>query len=257
MLSVFGALYLFIEALDFFDLYTRDKYASYAFFLVLLVAIVVAVVFKRPVKAIVLEAPSKDFSIQVKIADLFLESGALMISTNTDFEADVAGGKIAVDSLQGQFTAKYFTGNQNELIEQLESSLAHVPGKKPYPIGTVATVNTHGKTFYFLAMAHLNDHGNAHTTQREVANALDSLWTFVRDSGELQELVLPVIGTGRGRLQVSRKKMIGIMAESFYKASENGLVSTQLTIVVRPEDASQFQVNLYDIKDFLRQMLLS
>ena len=67
----------------------------------------------------------------------------------------------------------------------------------------------------------------------------------------------PVIGTGRGRLGMSRKKMIGLIAESFVKASERGKFTDRLVIVVRPEDAARFEVNLYDVKDHLVQVLKS
>lgn len=180
-----------------------------------------------------------------------------MISTNTDFEADVAGGKIHPDSLQGQFTAKYFPGNQNELLEQIEEGLEELEGEPQYPLGTTIPITTHGKTFYFTAMAPLNEQGNAATTVEYIKSSLDGLWEHVRGSGELQELAVPVIGTGRGRLKSSRKQIIASIAESFVDASEAGKITDKLTIVVRKSDADQFDVNLYDIKDHLNHILRS
>ena len=130
-----------------------------------------------------------------------------MISTNASFEADVAGGKIHPQSLQGQFTAKYFTGDQNSLIEKLKNGLKDVPGP-PYSLGTTVPVSTHGKTFYFVAMSHLNEEGTAFSTPEGVDQAMRGLWGYVRTAGELQELVVPIIGTARGRLKIPRQKMI-------------------------------------------------
>jgi len=70
-------------------------------------------------------------------------------------------------------------------------------------------------------------------------------------------LAVPVIGTGRGRIKLSRKKMIALIAESFVKASSQAKFTDRLVIVVRPEDACRFAVNLYDIKDHLVQILKS
>ncbi len=212
---------------------------------------------RRPIKTISIEFPKRDFSIEVRIADLFDASGAIMISTNTKFEADVSGGKIAIDSLQGQFTARYFTGNQNELIKKINDGLRNINGSTPFPMGTTIPITTHGKTFYFTAMSDLNEQGNAFTTLANVNQALDGLWKFVMEVGELQELVVPTIGTGRGRLKQSRKKIIALIAESFLKASEQSKFTDKLVIVIRPEDASNFGINLYDIKDHLSQVLLS
>lgn len=255
--AIFGGFWLLVSALDFFKIYTRDKYASYAFIIFLILSFLVSIFLRRPIKSICVAFPKQDFSVEVRIEDLFEVSGAIMISSNTVFEADVAGGKIALGSLQGQFTAQYFTGNQDELLKQIEEELKKINGTVPYPMGTTLPITTHGKTFYFTAMADLNEQGNAMTTTNNVIRALNGLWDYVRDAGELQELAVPVVGTGRGRLKISRKKMIARISESFVKASELSKFTDRLVIVIRPEDASRFAVNLYDIRDNLIQTLKS
>ncbi len=257
VLTIYGAFWLIIETLDFFHVYTRDEYGRYAFVVFLLLSVVVAIVFRRPIKSIVVSFPQNDFSVEVRIEDLLEGAGAAMISTNTDFEADVAGGRIAPESLQGQFTARYFTGNQDELLIQIRDALRNVPDSSPYPMGTTIPITTHGKTFYFTAMADLNAQGNASTTPDNVLLALEGLWNHVREAGDLQELAIPVVGTGRGRLMLSRKKMISLIAESFVNASKQNKFAEHLVIVVRPEDASKFGVNLYDVKDHLEKVLHS
>lgn len=254
ILAIFGGLWLFIESLDFFNIYTRDQYGSYAFFLVLLVAAGLAILFRHPIRSIDVKFPEHDFCLEVRIGDLFDACGAVMISTNTAFESDVAGGKIHPQSLQGQFTAKYFTGDQNSLFKVIQDGLTKLDGP-PYPLGTTVAVNTHGKTFYFVAMAELNEQGTAYSTPEGVEQAMQGLWKYVRDSGELQELVVPVIGTARGRLKIPRKKMIEKIAESFVEASRSNKFTDRLVIMVCPEDAKRFQVNLYDIKDHLNHTL--
>lgn len=253
--AIFGAVILVVEAMDFFNVYTRDKYASYAFPFFFLLSLGVSIAIRRPIKSVAMEFPSSDFSVEVRIDDLFDSAGAIMISTNTTFESDVAGGKISPDSLQGQFTAKYFTGNQNELITQINDSCQNINGSAPYPMGTTLPITTHGKTFYLTVMATLNDQGNASTTLEDVKEALQGLWSHVRNAGELQELAVPLVGTGRGRIDLPRRKMIALIAESFVVASKNGKLSDRLAIVIRPEDARKFEVNLYDVKDHLRQAL--
>ena len=256
-LAIYGTLWLIIESLDFFNIYTRDDYGRYAFVLILLFAVFFAIVIRRPIKSISISFPKNDFSVEVRIADVFDASGAVMISTNTDFEADVANNKIAPESLQGQFTARYFTGNQNKLLSEIGTALSSISGSAPYALGTTIPITTHGKTFYFTAMAELNAEGNASTTPDNVRVALDGLWKHVREAGELQELAVPVVGTGRGRLTLSRKKMISLISESFVDASEQNKFAEKLVIVVRPTDAEKFKLNLYEVKDHLEQVLHS
>jgi len=254
VLSFFGGLWLFIESLDFFNIYTRDQYGSYAFFWVIAISTMLAIIFRRPIRSIEIAFPENDFCLEVSIGNVFDATGAVMVCTNTVFESDVAGGKISPDSLQGQFTARYFTGDQNTLISLIEEGLKGIDGP-PYHMGATVAVNTHGKTFYFVAMAKLNEQGTASTTLQAVEQAMSGLWEYVRDSGELQELVVPVIGTARGRMKISRKKMIEKIAESFANASIVGKFTDRLVIMVYPEDAKRFQINLYDIKDHLNYTL--
>ncbi|MEW6077649.1 MAG: macro domain-containing protein [Thermodesulfobacteriota bacterium] len=255
VLAIFGGFWLLIESLDFFGVYTRDQYGSYGFIVVMAAAVVVAILFRHPIRSIVVSFPKNDFCVEVRIGNIFDAAGAIMVSTNTIFESDVAGGKISPDSLQGQFTAKYYTGDQKTLIETIKTKLNGLDGP-PYPMGTTIPVNTHGKTFYFVAMAELNEQGTASTTPRFIEKAMDGLWRYVRESGELQELVVPVIGTARGRLEIPRKKMIEKIAESFVNASLDRKFTDRLVIMVHPEDAHRFQINLYDIKDNLNHVLI-
>ncbi len=255
ILAIFGLLWLLIETLDFFKVYTRDQYGTYAFIIFIVISILLSIILRRPIKSISIPFPEHDFNVDVRIADLFAMSGATMISTNTIFEADVSGGKIAVDSLQGQFTAKYFTGNQIELINSISKELEETTLSSPYPMGTTIPIHTHGKTFYFTAMAMMGENGNASSSVTDIKNALNGLWHFVREKGELQELAVPVIGTGRGRLKTPRKKMIALIAESFVKASIEAKFTDRLVITIRPEDAENFGINLYDIKDHLQHVL--
>lgn len=253
--AILGSIYLIVEVLDFFKIYTRGEYGSWAFIVFLVVAVLIAVAVKRPTKSVSVRLAIGDGSIEVRVADIFDASGAVVVSTNTMFEADVADGKIATDSLQGQFTAKYFTGNQNELIRHIGDELQRVDGHAPYQMGTTIPITTHGKTFYLTAMAELNENGNASTTIPNVKKALDGLWSYVRESGELQELAIPLIGTGRGRLHTSRRKVIGIIVESYVKAAATAKITDKLVVVVRPSDAERFSVNLYDIKDYIKYLV--
>jgi hypothetical protein len=254
ILSIFGAIWLIIEMLDFFKVYTQDDYGKYGIFVILIISGILAIILKRPIASIEVRFPEHDCCLEVRIGDLFDATGAVVISSNTVFESDVANGKIDPKSLQGQFVAKYFPGNQNQLIEKIEESLANT-GEPPYPLGTVVPITTHGKTFYLLAMSELNNQGNARSTPEGVDQALRGLWRYIRDSGALQELAVPVIGTERGRLNISRKKMIERIAQSFADALREGKFTDRLVIVVHPNDASRFKVNLYDINDHLSHTL--
>lgn len=261
----FGSIYLLIEVLDFFGAYRRDQYAPYAVLLFAFVALLLSVIMRRPTSSVIYRVPNKDCLIEVKIGDLFDQEGAIVISANTTFDTDVAGGVIAPASLQGQVEARYFLGRHDDLEDQIEEGLSEfqsterekaIKKTSEFPMGTTVQVNSHGKTFYFCAMARLNEKGNASTTPQDLDDSLEGLWKHVRESGELQKLNIPVMGTGRGRLRPGRQKVIELIAQSFVSASVERVFIQHLTIVVHPSDAKNFDINLWEIRDHLDRALV-
>ncbi|HWW63349.1 MAG TPA: macro domain-containing protein [Sphingomonadaceae bacterium] len=259
-----GFQYTIVEIADFFSVYTKDKYSKYAIIGMVVLGVIYAFLNKRPIRQFIHRIPGTDLSIEVKIGDLFDGSNDVIVSTNTTFDTDMASGLIDTDSIQGQVATKFFNANTDEIDRQLDVDLAHVhgderadaPGKKiEYPIGTVARVKSHNRTFYFVAMSRLNNQGNAKATLREIEDALDATWAFIAESGELRDISIPLMGTGRGRTGIPRRKMVERIAQSFADGSRKKAFSNKLSIFIRLEDADRSEVNLYQIRDYLVQGL--
>ncbi len=253
-----------MELFDFLGIYTKDRYSGYAIIPIFLFAISYVVITRRPITRVSYKLPNKDYVVEVRIGDVFDGSNDVIVSTNTTFDTSMADGLIATDSLQGQVAVQFFQSNTDEIDHQLESELANAsaqqrddaPGKKrEYPIGTVARVRSHGRIFYFVAMSRLSANGTASSTLRDVEDALELLWKYIISHGELRSLSVPLMGTGRGRTGYPRKKMVERIAQSFADGSKERIFSNRLSIVVRPEDAENFGVNLYEIRDYLIQSL--
>ena len=175
LLATVGALYLFMEILDFLGIYAKNRYSAYAIFPVIAFAIIYVVVTRRPITRVSYKVPGRDYVVEVRIGDIFAGSNDVVVSTNTTFDTSMANGLIATDSLQGQVATRFFQSNTDEIDKQLQTDLANAngtpradaPGKGiEYPIGTVARVKGHGRTFYFVAMSRLNAQGTASTTIR-------------------------------------------------------------------------------------------
>ncbi|MGO7306895.1 macro domain-containing protein [Rhizobium ruizarguesonis] len=262
--AIVGAMYLVMDMADFFSIYTKDRYSRYAVLIMAAFAILWVVVTRRPITRFSYKVPGRDFSVEVRIGDLFDGSHDVVVSTNTTFDTDMASGLIDTGSIQGQVATKFFNANTADIDRQLALDLAaaqgvpreNAPGKKiEYPIGTVARVRSHSRTFYFVAMSRLNEQGNARSTPREIEDAIDATWKFVRTNGDLRNLSVPLMGTGRGRTGIPRKKMVERIAQSFCDEAKSGVFSNLLSISIRPEDAEDFAVNLYQIRDYLVQSL--
>ena len=263
-LGVVGVLYLCVDLADAFSIYKKDRYSYYGLIILVLLALAYVLSTRIPLSRVSYKIPQKDFVVEVLIGDLFKIPGEVIISTSSTFDTDMASGLIAVSSLQGQLATNYFNGQTTEIDRQIELSLANEsfivnekrPGKKKeYPIGTVARVSSQSKNFYLVAMAHMDETRNANSNLKMVDEALEKLWVNLASKAEVGDIVMPLIGTGRGRVAYPRKKMIERIAQSFTDACSERAFSNKLIIVVRPEDASKFSLNLFQVRDYLGQSL--
>lgn len=263
-LAALGALSLLFGLLDFFRLVPKETIPKTMFFVLLAIAALYVLVTRRPKSKVIYKVPKKDLSIEVRIGDLLDSPEDIVVSTNTTFDTDISSGLISPRSIQGQVLMRYFDGKTDELDKQIRKSLAGVEhadavssgNKKRYPIGTVAKVTAHSKNFYFLAMAEFNEHGTAQSDAGKLDQALDGLWAFVSKRGEFGPIAIPAIGSGRGRVQLPRRRIIEIIAQSFADASREKIFANKLAIVLHPEDARQHEVNLFAVKDYLTGSLV-
>jgi hypothetical protein len=263
-LASLGTLYLFVEIADAFGIYKKDHYSQYGVLILIAISILYVLTTRRPVQRVIYKVPKKDLSFEVRIGDIFKSSGEIIISSSSTFDTDMTKGLIASTSLQGQLAAQFFNGQTAEIDRQLEESLRNEtcvvndarPGKKKeYPIGTVARVTANGRHFYLVAMSHMNANGTAFSDVRILDEALEKLWQNMIAKAEFGDIVIPLMGTGRGRVPMPRKKIVERIAQSFADASRDHTFSNKLTIVVRPEDASRFSINLFQVRDYLGQSL--
>jgi len=263
-LAAVGALNLLFGLLDFFRLVPKETIPKGMFFVLLAIAALYVLVTRRPKLKVSYKVPRRDLCIEVRIADLLDSKEDIVVSSNTTFDTDISSGLINPKSIQGQVLLRFFDGKSEELDKQIRKSLtgaehadALSPGKKRrYPIGTVAKVTAHSKNFYFLAMAELNEHGTAQSDAGKLDQALDGLWAFVSKRGEFGPLAIPAIGSGRGRVQLPRRRIVEMIAQSFAYASREKIFANKLSIVLHPEDARQQEVNLFAVKDYLTGSLL-
>lgn len=262
--AVLGAVWLLFEMMNFFKVFNPETLPPYSFITLIFISILIVIITRPPISKIIYKHSSQDLQIEVRIGDLFAIKGQKVISTNTTFDTDIANGVIAANSLQGQFTNKYYPQQIQVLDQKLDQDLAHIPsthyqkvsGKdKKYPMGTTVRIDIASEIFYLLAMSDLNVNNTAQTTLDNVLKSTEELWEFIIAKGENEPIVLPLIGTGRGRITTNRKRLIARIAQSFTKASEQHIFSSKLVIVIHPTDAENFNINLFEVKDLLNHYL--
>jgi hypothetical protein len=264
LLAVIGALWLFVEVIDFFfpsaGVWCKSNWPYLA-----AVVPVVTLVLQKPLISIAHQISGRDVQIEVRIGDLLSMSGDLIITTNTTFDTDPS--IIAPTSIQGQFTKKFYSGNYQHLDTDIGNALTGVTyetlyeqrkGKSnQYPIGTVAKISQNQRTFYLLASVHMNEHGNCNpATFEQIKVSLANLWAEIGCRGERGHLVMGIIGTGRGRLNVCRMDVARELVKSYIAACSECTFSDGLILMIHPSDYRKNDMNLRALGEFVRHECL-
>lgn len=258
VLTAFGALWVCVEILDFFFGGSRllgwIVHNWWAFLLAGL-----AIAFFRATRPIGARISNTDIRVEIRTGSLFSRrfGGALIVGSNATFDTSIEDGSISVDSVQGQFTTRYFREAVGDLDERLRTSLSPVRSKKvhttqskafgklnEYDMGTMAKVEALGKTAYFVAIARLNENKVAESELPEYLDALPVMWEGIRSRGTQGDIVCPVLGTGLSRLPLNRMDAIRVLVRSFVAAAQEGKLAERFTIVVPPRDLGHLDLGL-------------
>jgi Domain of unknown function (DUF6430) len=217
---------------------------------------------RRPILSVSEKLTDRDIELEVKIGNIFKEKGAKIISLNTTFDTDVDNGIIAEDSLQGQFTRKFYNSVQDfdkELNVQIleHSVIEEVNSKKRgktkrYELGTVIQVRPRGQLFYLVAIADFNEQGVAQSSFDTLKVCLRKTWKYIGQCGETDPIIIPLMGSGRARLTTKRITIAQEIIRSFVEACASKKCCEKFTVIISPDDYRKHDLNLYELGEFLK-----
>ena len=215
----------------------------------------------RPVGFVKHRLKDRDVWIEIRIGDIFKVEGSLVISTNSTFDTSIAAGLISPNSLQGQFTRMYYD-DESHLDRDLETALENevfeiIDGNRRgknrrYGMGTVAKIQPRRRTAYMVAIADMNEHGVAAGSLDGVVESLGKLWHYIGERGEMEAVAIPVLGTGRARIQTEREEMIREIIGSFIAACSEKKFCEKLTIAIATNDQVEHEIDLQELGNYLR-----
>ncbi len=202
---------------------------------------------------------SRDILIQVIVGDVLKMKGDYVIGSNVTFDTALDKNFISPKSVQGQFTKKFYD-NVAHLDNDLDGSLKdqthevdsnrQIGKQKRYPIGTVAKVSPKNQAVYFLAIAEINDRGNATGTYENLKVALARLWDFLINHGNMEPIVVPILGSGFSRINQKREDIIHEIINSFVAACAARKFCEKLVLVIHPKDLTNCKINLTDLDNY-------
>ncbi len=263
VLGTLGIIWLLVEFSSFFSTELSIFFKQHWLWL-LLIALIWIIIENWPQTEFSFPLKNRDIKISLLIGDLFNHDGHLVIPINTSFDTSFEGDLISRNSTQGQFTIKYFkeprfldTDIQTSLtgLQPIEQLPNKAKGNKfKYEIGKVIKLKLQNDRYAYLsASSDINDHGVAQTSFDNILTSLASLWEFIVQKGESGEILIPVLGTGRGRVLERRETIIKAIVNSFIAATSSGKkFCDKLIIVIHPKDFKEHQIDIKDLCEFLR-----
>lgn len=264
LLSSFGALWLCVEIADHFFKETKlQGLIESLWWLFLLAGVGIAVWICRPVLLVTARLRDRDVHIEIAIGDVFGFDGSIVVGSNSTFDTKISRELISESSVQGQFTRRYY-GEEQLLDAELNAALNgyayedltgnRVGKTRRFPLGTVVKVSPKNRTGYFVAIAHINDHGVASGTFDTLKNCLAELWLFIGERGMKEPLVVPVLGTGFTRLIPTRQVIVQELIKSFVAACSERTFCDKLTIVIAESDAIKHRTDLEALGGYLNHV---
>ncbi len=263
VLEAFGALWILVSILDYFSqLPEFSSWLKTQWMLFCTFGILIGAYRSWPRLSYCYPLKNRDIQIEIKIKDLFRQKGAWVISTNTTFDIELSPDLISPESLQGQFTSRFYSNwraldnvvtGQLETITPLENLSGDRRGKsKRYRFGeTIHVSPSKDHSAYLVAISDLNEHGNASGSLDNLRQALAGLWDFVRTRGSHGNLSIPILGTGPTRLPQTREEIAIEIIRSFIAASAESTFCPKLTVVIHPSDVSEYGMDLQNLDNFL------
>ena len=265
-LAILGALWLILEISSYFIPKICSQYivslGVWFLAILILVALVISVFINRPINSINEKLNNRDITITIVIGDFFEQKGDYIVGTNTTFDTNLTEGIIFKNSIQGQFSTKYFEGKIELLDELIEKQLelendftidSNKTGKRNrYPIGKTIQIKYNDVTAYFLALAEMNKYGVASSSYENILLSLSNLWDYISSHGSTDPLVIPILGTGFSRIEIEKEIIIQEIVKSFIAACSEKRFTNNLIIVIYPKDYEDAELDLNKLHEFLK-----
>ena len=262
-LTSFGAIWLFTDAVSFFFESAESLLSTKGEWFVIL-GFLIAVILSRPKIAFSYQLENRDVTIEVRVANAFKVSGDLVVPINTTFDTDLDGKIPQARSIQGEFTRRIYDSEVSHLDLDINNVMAKenysyeerpekIHGKKrQYPIGTVIQLKKQGKLFYLVANSHINNHGVASTTIKDLRESLAKLWYYISEKGSKGDIVIPLLGTGKGRLGDKREDIFLEIIRSFIASCSSSAYCDKLIVAIYPPDVTKRKTDLNYLQGFLK-----
>ncbi len=255
LISAFGLLWLIVEISSFYASDNTVKTLKGTWWIFGIVGLGFALFKLIPNSSFSFKVPDRDASIHIRKKDIMGVDGSLIVPINNKFVINQDGDLLKSKSILSQVVKKHYHGKpehlQNDINTILESNFYNdYRYCDEYKIGTVVPVTQNNKKFYYLANTKLNAQNKSYCNDEMFETSLNELWVYLSDCASKEDFIIPLIGTGNGRLNTDREIVYKEILLSFLSSLSSKNYADSLTICFNPADIIKNKINFDRIGKF-------
>lgn len=229
------------------------------FVFLVLITLFIGIYRARPKTRFSYSVHNRDVKVDLLIGDIIEANTAFVVPINSEFDIELGGNVKVSHSVLASVLKTYFGNDTKSLKAKIKKELSSPQYKTSklngrYKLGTTVCIQTDDKsqTFYFLVNSHKVTPSRVQADEYSLSVSLAGLWSHISSFGAKEEIAIPLLGTGNGRLTTQRVEVYREIIRSFIASCSEKCHCSKLIVVVRDEDISKYDIDVDGLVDFLR-----
>ncbi|MCF0111667.1 MAG: hypothetical protein HUJ58_07190 [Erysipelotrichaceae bacterium] len=174
------------------------------------------------------------------------EKKIYVIPVNSSFDMILSNPEdakqhVSENSLHGKWLArirKYYKVDLEQAIQsEIDIRKYEADKKENYPLGTIVVIRMGELYFYLLALSDFDENNMAHASKEDFKNVICKLLEFYDKNGQGYPIYIPLMGTGRSRINLSHKESLCIIKQVL--KDNTHMVHGTINLVIYSNDMSK------------------
>jgi len=210
-------------------------------------------VFREQINLVIRKTP-----ICICGGDIFSTVGWRVIGCDSHFDTRVDDVVIAKKSLHGQLILSHANKEEIESVVGSEAQRLQISkdenGQYRFPLGTIIPYKSSvdNQMYLLLAMTELNSQYEAHINMAEYEQMLMKMWKEINRVYAMNDIVLPVLGTGIPRFDDGPKDNDALLRCMLCTLNSSGVsLKSKVKVVLFGKEK---ELPLYEYRDMFREI---
>ncbi len=250
LLASIGILWGLLEVTAFFGGEEFSKAARHYWWLFLIFGVIYTLITCFPKNKFTFKVPNRDSKVVLHLKNAFdIENSSIIIPINNLIKVNPAGHLSTSTSMLSQFVKLFYDNKSDNLQHEIDQEMSkpfynNYRQGKEFKIGTVVPIRANNRQFYLLANSTLNEGSRSVATKDGLETSLNELWTYLSENAGKEHFIIPVLGTGRGRINMTREEVIKETILSFLASCSDKNYADKITISINPKDIKDHNLDL-------------